>query len=195
MTNSSNQVPTSQIKMSETHPDQCSHEWTTDQIVGRCFGLKPHSEYAPFKDLHYVDSSQHCRQLCCRLGEQCQTWQYWIDNKICKLGDRVRIGTEQSDLPNWCDSEPPVVWTGRYVEMQNNLNVETGPILTTQCFGLGTLVDGKGSREECSTKCLQTTDCKIWQWHEKRGCYSSTNSQVYCDPYTGGFDGGRKKTE
>ena len=175
--------------------DQCSQDWTTDQLVGRCFGLKPHSDFV--KDLHSVESSQHCRSLCCRLGEQCKTWQYWTENKICKLGDLVRIGTENLNTPNWCDSEPPVVWSGRRVETKNGVNIETGAILSTQCFGMGPAkkVDDQKtpSMEDCSAACLQMSDCKIWQWHEKRGCYYSSNPQVYCDPYTGSFEGGRKK--
>lgn len=185
-------------KMGDHYPDQCSHEWTSDQLVGRCFGLKPHSDYSAFKSLQPVENSQHCRQLCCRLGDECKTWQYWIDIKVCKLGGLVRVGTENLKTSNWCDSEPPVVWSGRRIETVNNINVEIGPTLTTQCFGLGPSkkVDGqeKVSMEECSKSCLDATDCKLWQWHEKRGCYFSSNSEAFCDPYAGGFDGGRKKS-
>lgn len=188
----------SMTKNPEIYTDQCSHEWTTDQLVGRCFGLKPHSDYTAFRDIHYVDSSQHCRQLCCRLGEECQSWQYWIDNKVCKLGGLVRVGTENVNTANWCDSEPPVIWSGYRIEKKNNVNNEVGPPLTTQCFGLGPSKKPTGQEtitmEQCSKSCLAEADCKIWQWHEKRGCYYSTNPQVYCDPYAGGFDGGRKKS-
>lgn len=184
------------IENHEIHPDKCVNEWTNDKLIGRCFGLKSHSEYEQLKNIHFVDSSQHCRELCCTLGNECLTWQYWIDNKICKLGGLIRLGAENLNTANWCDPEGPVTWTGKRIESKNGVNSETEGILTTQCFGLGPMktIDGKISlgKDECSYGCLQLSDCKIWQWHEKRGCYYTNNPQVYCDPYAGGYDGGRK---
>ena len=161
-----------------------------------CFGLKSHYEYEEIKDIHFVDSSSHCKELCCILGNNCLTWQYWIDNKICKLGGLVRLGSESHNTANWCDSEAPVTWIGHRIEKKNGVVNEIGSILSTQCFGLGSLRTKSEKisldQEECLAACLESIDCKIWQWNEKRGCYYTSNSQVYCDPYEGRYDGGRK---
>ena len=92
--------------------DKCKSEWADLEIVGRCFGLKTHTEYPALKHISLVEDASHCKALCCELGLQCITWQYWIDIKMCKLGDAVRIGKEHADSHYWCDDAPPITWTG-----------------------------------------------------------------------------------
>ena len=78
--------------------------------------------------------------------------------------------------------------------------------LTTQCFGLGAermksftppgLSEPQKTKmtvRDCEKECLAAKDCGIWQAHERRGCYYTGASDVYCEPYTGGYVGGRRK--
>jgi hypothetical protein len=96
--------------------DNCAAEWDSVTIVGRCFGLKTHTEYPEFKHVPLVSDAQQCRALCCQLGNKCISWQYWTDIKLCKLGGAVRIGHEHAKTDLWCDSEPPIVWSGEKVK-------------------------------------------------------------------------------
>jgi hypothetical protein len=96
--------------------DKCAAEWDTVTIVGRCFGLKTHTEYPEFKHVPLVSDAQQCRALCCQLGNKCISWQYWTDIKLCKLGGAVRIGHEHAKTDLWCDSEPPIVWSGEKIK-------------------------------------------------------------------------------
>jgi hypothetical protein len=78
--------------------------------------------------------------------------------------------------------------------------------LPTQCFGLGnerfkhaTLPgasspsDVRMTVEECRKECRSKTDCNIWQAHKDRGCFYANVADVFCEPYKGGFAGGRRK--
>jgi hypothetical protein len=92
--------------------DKCRADWADLSIVGRCFGLKTHSEYPTLKHISLVQDANQCKSLCCGLGNKCVTWQYWVDIKLCKLGKAVRIGKEHANTELWCDSEPPITWAG-----------------------------------------------------------------------------------
>jgi hypothetical protein len=92
--------------------DKCAADWADLTIVGRCFGLKTHSEYPSLKHISLVQDADQCKSLCCELGNKCVTWQYWVDIKLCKLGKAVRIGKEHANTELWCDSEPPITWAG-----------------------------------------------------------------------------------
>mmetsp|Transcript_10764 Transcript_10764/g.16366 ORF Transcript_10764/g.16366 Transcript_10764/m.16366 type:complete len:277 (+) Transcript_10764:63-893(+) len=180
--------------------DKCKDEWAPDILVGRCFGLKTHTEYPVFRDISVVENSEHCKRLCCELGDECISWQFWIGIKLCKLGGPVRIGAESAKTANWCEPDPPLHWQGKRVAFQNGSNTEIGQNLTTQCFGLGPAKFKTVSGErvaltisECSTACLNTPGCRMWQAHDSRGCFYSTSKSLYCEPYDGVYDGGRKK--
>jgi len=191
---------------------QCQAEWTTEEIVGRCFGLKTHNTYAQFsKYPPEVASREECKKMCCQLGRECVTWQYWVGIKMCKLGERVRIGYEHAPTPYWCDINPPIKWTGRRIERAKPetpggkaaITKVSPEELTTQCFGLGaermkpsTDDGGKGSRmseSDCKTACETSASCFIWQYHPERGCFYGSNGDAYCESYTGAYTGGRKK--
>lgn len=188
--------------------DKCAADWADLTIVGRCFGLRTHTEYASLKHIAVVESGDHCKSLCCQLGTTCITWQYWTDIKLCKLGDSVRIGKEHANTNLWCDSEPPIVWQGRKIARSSLGEVKPGgesAELTTQCFGLGaeqmkfvpTGTDKplslRMSVSDCRNACLNHPDCLIWQAHPDRGCYFSNVQNAFCEPYTGGYVGGRRK--
>lgn len=188
--------------------DKCAADWADLTIVGRCFGLRTHTEYASLKQISVVESAEHCKSLCCQLGSACITWQYWIDIKLCKLGDSVRIGKEQANTNLWCDSEPPIIWQGRKIARSSMGEVKPGgesEQLTTQCFGLGAeqmkvvpTASGKSvsmrmSVSDCRNACLSSKDCLIWQAHPDRGCFYSNVQNAFCEPYTGAYTGGRRK--
>lgn len=189
--------------------DKCAADWAPLEIIGRCFGLVTHSEYPSFKNIPVVRDAQHCKSLCCELGNKCITWQYWTDIKLCKLGNSVRIGSEHGDTPLWCDSERPIVWEGQKLARLPDGRMKAGapPVtVSTQCFGLGgeqkkTLPkDASGvaksvplSVNECREACLAQKDCAVWQAHERRGCYMGNDINVFCEPYKGGYTGGRRK--
>jgi hypothetical protein len=79
--------------------------------------------------------------------------------------------------------------------------------LPTQCFGLGSerlkvvpSVDGgaapgkaKLTVAECREECRANKDCGMWQAHAARGCYFGPAKGIYCEPYAGGYTGGRRK--
>jgi hypothetical protein len=169
------------------HPDKCVGSWTEDHLIGRCFGLKLHSEFPTLKNIHFIDSAQHCKQLCCDLGKDCSTWQYWTGNKICKMGDIISMKSDSS-LPH-CESNKPLIWSGRRV------NPASTDELTTQCSGLEPVTTIKSGLSHCSEACLEKEACRVWQYHPLVGCFVSTSLDFFCDPYTGSFEGGRKKVE
>ena len=118
--------------------DKCSNLWTSDKLVGRCFGLKSFTDYGELKDVQSVDSADQCKSLCCQLGWSCITWQYWVGIKRCKLGGIVRLGKESAPTPNWCEPLPPIKWTGHKVASREADGASVkwdGEDLTTQCFG------------------------------------------------------------
>jgi ADP-ribose pyrophosphatase YjhB (NUDIX family) len=57
--------------------DQCTSLWRQDELVGRCFGLKSLSEYKAGKVNvpDAVATAQECKDICCKLGAGCVTWQ------------------------------------------------------------------------------------------------------------------------
>jgi hypothetical protein len=180
--------------------DNCSGQWTNDKLVGRCFGLKNHVDYPSLKDIPIVPTADHCKKMCCDLGSECISWQYWVGIKLCKLGGAVRVGIEASATPNWCEPEPPIVWSGRKVHIVNGTRSQGEEELTTQCFGLGPQkfrMDGENkvllTSSECSAACMADPKCGTWQAHENRGCFYASAHQIYCEPYDGSYDGGRKK--
>jgi hypothetical protein len=178
--------------------DHCKGQWTGEKLIGRCFGLKTHSEYEEFKNIVEVSNRNECQKLCCDLGDKCITWQYWVEIKMCKLGGIVRLGLESAPTVNWCEPNPPIVWNGNTVISRNeNGDVEWGPNLPTQCFGLGPEKRNKESDrpltvDECRDACASNGNCLTWQAHSERGCYFSDSKKVYCEPYDGAYDGGRK---
>lgn len=48
----------------------CDKQWTSDKLVGRCFGLSPHSKYRELSHVEIVHSPNDCKALCCELGDQ-----------------------------------------------------------------------------------------------------------------------------
>lgn len=88
--------------------DKCIIQWTNDQLVGRCFGLTTKLN---------ISTKQECQEFCCSLGINCITWQFWKEKNICKIGDRVRLGTEKGKTRLWCDSYPPVEWYSSYIPL------------------------------------------------------------------------------
>ena len=76
--------------------DLCANHWREDRLVGRCFGLKTLQEYKEggIEVPASVNTVLECRSLCCKLGENCVTYQYWNEDKVCKLGGPVRLGDE-----------------------------------------------------------------------------------------------------
>jgi hypothetical protein len=195
--------------ISNTETDKCAADWAKLEIVGRCFGLKTHTDYLQYKNISIVRDAQHCKSLCCAMGNKCISWQYWIDIKMCKLGDSVRIGSEYADTALWCDVEPPIVWEGEKLHRLPTGELTPGaPIVpvSTQCFGLGAEQmkqlppDAQGviksvplSVKECRAACLAQKDCHVWQAHERRGCYYNKVSDSFCEPYKGRYTGGRRK--
>ena len=181
------------------YTDKCAGQWTSDKLVGRCFGLKSHIDYASLKDITVVTDALHCKALCCDLGKECISWQYWEGIKLCKLGGAVRIGGETAATPNWCEPDPPITWTGRRVSVINGTRVEVGNELTTQCFGLGPQkytshgdIRVPLTVQDCPVACLADSKCTTWQGHSNRGCFFSSSTNIYCEPYSGTYDGGRK---
>jgi len=188
--------------------DKCADDWSPREIVGRCFGLITHSDYREFKKISVVQSAQQCKAMCCELGYKCITWQYWTDIKLCKMGGSVRIGSEGANTPLWCDIEPPIVWEGQKLDRLPSGEMKPGAkpeAVSTQCFGLGAdqkkkVTDGSGkvqsvslSVSECREACLAKKDCRVWQAHERRGCYYNEDISVFCEPYKGSYTGGRRK--
>jgi len=126
----------------------CENIWTNEKLIGRCFGLTPHSKFPQLKNIEVVNSPNECKSLCCNLGEQCYTWQYWVENKVCNLGPRIRFGNEEVDSKTdgstyWCEPEAPVVWRGRRIQSRDGKKCEWGDSLPTQCHGLGGEKRGK----------------------------------------------------
>lgn len=186
--------------LSTVNSDKCVDQWTSDKLVGRCFGLKNHGDYPSLKDIPIVPTANHCKNMCCDLNTECVSWQYWVGIKLCKLGGAVRLGVESGATPNWCEPEPPIKWSGRKIVTFNGTRVESDEELTTQCFGLGPQqfrMDGEKRvpliASECSSACLADPNCNTWQAHEKRGCFYASSHTIYCEPYDGIYEGGRKK--
>lgn len=188
---------------SKIRKKQCKNEWTSDKLVGRCFGLSIHSKYSELiGNIEVVETADDCKQLCCELGDKCMTWQYWNENKRCNLGPAVRVGAEAMDgtmegSTNWCEVEAPVVWRGRRIQNRDGPTCEWGDSLPTQCHGMG--VEKRGddgnrlARAVCERACCHIAGCTMWQQHPDRGCFIGSGDSIICESYTGSFTGGRKK--
>ena len=181
--------------------DKCANQWRPEELVGRCFGLKNHSEYNSLSDVKYVTNADHCKALCCRLGEKCISWQYWNDIHLCKLGGQVRLGAEAGGTANWCEPLAPLVWTGHVLETKDGSScMWEAKQLTSQCFGLGPEKvkldeNNQGVRrteEECAAACCESSTCQIWQYAPEKGCFFGSNRNAFCEPYKGSYTGGRK---
>jgi hypothetical protein len=95
--------------------DNCTVQFLPDRLIGRCFGLTTSTAMKARPDLkrRLIVSADGCMRLCCELGDQCITWQYWTDSGICKVGARVRLGDEAASMALWCEPLPPQPWAGR----------------------------------------------------------------------------------
>lgn len=195
-----NKAPTKKVSSNLRHNDKCAGRWKADELVGRCFGLKNHSEYNALSEVKHVLDADHCKALCCKLDEKCISWQYWNDIHLCKLGGAVRVGTEAGGTANWCEPSPPLQWTGHLLEHRDGSSCVWGKELPTQCFGLGPEKvkldeNNQGVRrteEECAAACCASSTCQIWQFAPEKGCFFGGNRNAFCEPYKGTYTGGRK---
>jgi hypothetical protein len=183
-------------------PGKCKNHWRHARLLGRCFGLTSHKEFVPeLKDLE-ITTSEDCRALCCNLGEKCISWQYFSNPQDpsvheCKLTDKIiRLGTEATGTPDWCDPHPPSKWNGhRVVSRNGDGTCKWGDGLPSQCFGLGDerKVNGSSlSTESCADACCKDPACGIWQEVPGRGCYYNKDEGIWCDKDPGVYDGARK---
>ncbi len=196
----------------------CAQQYNAQPLTGRCFGLATHTQFTKLRKVRVVKTAAACRDLCCQLGIECQTWQFWLDATVCKLGGAASIGREgeqpssssssfltdkQKQAP-WCDALPPVTWRGSRVSSRNETSVGwTEEVLQTQCYGLqsqnqlgAASTDASGSQmeEKCQYACAADITCVVWQYHQDRGCFHGSNSQtLLCEPYSGKFDGRMKR--
>lgn len=198
------ETPTKVLRLGSQKPRKkdCKDQWTTDNLVGRCFGLSIHSKYSELGNVEVVENAEDCKTLCCELGDKCKTWQYWNENKRCNLGPTVRLGpeaeTSAEGSTNWCEAEAPVVWRGKRIQNRDGPICEWGDGLPTQCHGMG--VEKRGddgnrlARAVCERACCHIAGCTMWQQHPDRGCFIGSGENIICESYTGSFTGGRKKT-
>lgn len=178
---------------------KCRGIWRSDELVGRCFGLKVHNTYPELKNTSTIISISECRTACCLLGSKCVSWQYESVTNVCKIGDPVRLGTEGANTPYWCEPSGPISWNGRkkrVLEKSDGNCQWTTEGLPNQCFGLGgeqlNSTNGRMGTTECEAACCN--DPKCWQWQEQagRGCYFTSNKDVWCEQALGRYTGGRK---
>ena len=191
--------------------EKCVSQWSPVRLTGRCYGLKDHSDYSQFNDIRKVKTSNACQELCCHLGSNCQTWQYWNDFQVCKLGDRASTKQEYDsqeigDGGPWCEGEPPVKWRGGRVSSRdmNGMVEWITEGMTRKCFGFKkaqfseTSRDRMGSEGTCEHSCAVDQECSAWQYHIDRGCFhyqGKLSDNLLCDPYEGGFIGGMKNVQ
>jgi hypothetical protein len=148
-----------------------------------------------------------CERLCCDLGKECISWQYWEHTEVCKVGGQIRLGMEAAPTPNWCDPIAPHKWNGKKIgsrklaERGGDATCTWGDDTPTQCFGLGPERMNAGSRmnaDQCARACCNDPTCTMWQHQPDRGCYyntrgsSKTVEDIHCDPDILSFQGGRK---
>lgn len=182
--------------------DKCKKLWTLDQLSGRCFGLVSSPEVVTKRlDIRNftINDADTCKHLCCNLGHECITWQYWAGKNLCKVGGQVRLGLEAAKTPLWCDPAKPVVWNGKRISSRfpDNETCSWGSDVPTQCFGLGPERKNKDvalSADQCEKECCEDKNCKVWQHSTERGCYFNKEvvNDIFCEPYTGSYTGGRK---
>ena len=186
-------------------PGKCKKIWRDDKLLGRCFGLKDHSEYKQLSGIKTVEKANDCRSLCCNLGTDCVSWQFvttitvaGIVTKECRLGPPVRLGFEGSGTGDWCEPHAPNKWSGnRLKERKSNGECTWGDDLPTQCFGLGPEreVDKKRitTPADCAKACCESATCGMWQEAPGRGCYFSPSDGIWCEKEDKvAYDGGRK---
>jgi hypothetical protein len=100
--------------------DSCTSQYTKEKLIGRCWGLTTSTEHVKVKggiNDKVINSAKECQQLCCDLGESCQTWQYWGDLLRCKIGKHVRVGNEGRNTNLWCEPLPPIRWNGGKLDL------------------------------------------------------------------------------
>lgn len=194
-----------------TPSGKCKKLWRKeDRLLGRCFGLKLHSEFPELSSIKIVKNALECRTLCCNLNDQCVTWQFGNKSRECKMGPPVRLGLESAPTGDWCEPLPPGRWNGkRVVERKANGECVWGVDLPTQCFGLGPeKMNSSNARldtRSCQKACCEEASCDMWQEVSGRGCYFGTSKGIWCEKgdagveeYTGtrkcipGFCGGRE---
>jgi hypothetical protein len=170
-------------------------------LVGRCFGLKIHTTYEELKNTSTVISINECRSACCLLGSKCVSWQYESVMRLCKIGDPVRVGTEGTNTPYWCEPSGPISWNGKKKKTLGE-KIAAGQCewateeLPNQCFGLGAerfnSTRGRMDTAACEAACCNDPTC--WQWQEQadRGCYFTSTKEIWCEQAKGRYTGGRK---
>jgi hypothetical protein len=179
---------------------RCKGNWRPDKLVGRCFGLTPHSTYPELAHISSMNKSSDCRALCCNYGSKCVTWQYESTEKVCKIGREVRLGLEDGGSPFWCDPFPPAEWSGRRLESRgmDGTCKWSSERLKVQCFGLGAerlnSTQGSLTNQQCGEQCCADPKCEIWQEMSGRGCYFSAQKGVTCndDRPSAFYEGSRK---
>lgn len=193
---------------------KCGQQWSPYRLTGRCYGLKNHAEFVQLRSIHKVKTAEACSDLCCHLGEDCVTWQYWTELQLCKMGGEVIIRQHNEVKLSghngpWCEATPPVSWHGSKVLSRD----DSGPTkwgseqLSTKCFGMelakqllntktqklrgnktGTIYNEIG----CKSACADDHHCNAWQYHVEQGCFffrGKGSEELLCDPYVGSFDG------
>jgi hypothetical protein len=192
--------------------DFCHSQWTHEKLIGRCWGLTTSTDHPSIKgtvDDKLILDAKECKQICCKLGSKCITWQYWASTQICKIGRHVRLGPEGGGSPRWCEPAPPRAWEGGRRNLYLNPFNQTLPMKSEcqwasqqpgQCFGLGpertNSTGGKLSAKRCAEGCCNDSNCWLWQHLPDRGCYFNTDKlkeAPFCDQYVGEYTGGRKK--
>lgn len=206
---------TASINISRKHEtvDLCHSQWTTEKLIGRCWGLTTSTDHPSIKgtiDDKVILIAEECKQICCKLGSKCITWQYWAATRICKIGRHVRLGHEAGGSPRWCEPAPPRAWEGGRRNLYLNPFNQSLPMESDcqwasqqpgQCFGLGpertNSTGGRLSAKSCGAGCCNDSNCWLWQHLPDRGCYYNKDKRTeapFCDQYVGEYIGGRKKS-
>lgn len=193
--------------------DLCSSQWTDEKLIGRCWGLATSTDHPSIKgtiDDKLILNAEECKQICCKLGSKCITWQYWAASQICKIGRHVRVGPEGGGSPRWCEPAPPRAWDGGRRNLHLNPFNQSLPLELEcqwasqqpgQCFGLGpermNSTGGRISAKDCGVGCCNDSNCWLWQHLADRGCFYNKDKRTeapFCDQYVGAYTGGRKKS-
>lgn len=175
---------------------KCDAIWRPDHLPGKCFGMKKQSDFNELDGV-VIASSEDCRSVCCNLGDKCVSWQWQATTKECSLGGVMRLGSEATGTPDWCDPIAPTSWNGRRIKSRNTNGecIWEDKIESDQCFGLGPEQKKKTSdtsltTEECQQLCCQDPNCKLWQEYPSRGCY--IGDSTHCPIQLGAWEGQRK---
>ncbi len=108
----------------------------------------------------------------------------------------MRLGLEENDLPDWCDSFAPSKWNGMTLESKSNGQCTWGKSLPYQCFGLrAEQLNSDGSRmssQQCQAACCASSECSHWQQLDDRGCYYGNDEGIWCQEELLKFVGSRK---